>query len=334
MISALEEVEDRVLVCLSRDDGRLLWQRTIVHSPLEGKHPFNSYASGTPATDGQSVYTAVLDGAEMVVDRRSLDGEPLWSVRPGEFSSKHGFCSSPVLFENLVIVNGDHDGAAYVVALDAATGETVWKTPRENETRSYSTPIIRQIDGRTQMLLTGNKCVASYDPRDGSRHWIFDGPTEQFVATVLYHQGLVLVTCGFPERHLVAIRPDGSGNVTDTHVEWHEQKGAAYVPSPVALDDYFVVVNDAGIANCFIAKTGERLWTERIGPRYESSLITAGGLVYITSYEGETTVVRPGPEYDEVARNELGEYCSSSAAVSGGRIYLRTEQHLWAIEAE
>ncbi|MCA9103372.1 MAG: PQQ-binding-like beta-propeller repeat protein, partial [Planctomycetales bacterium] len=235
------------------------------------------------------------------------------------------------LFENLVIVNGDHDGDAYVVALDAATGSTVWKTPRENKTRSYSTPLIRQIDGRAQMLLAGNMCVASYDPRDGHQYWTFDGPTEQFVATVLYHQGLVLVTCGFPERHIVAIRPDGQGNVTDSHLVWHEQKGAAYVPSPVVTGDYLVVVNDAGIANCFVAATGERLWTERIGPRYEASLITAGGLVYITSYEGETTVVRPGPAYEEVTRNQLDEYCSASPAVSDGRIYLRTEQHLWAI---
>ena len=126
-----------------------------------------------------------------------------WSIRV-PFPSMHGYCSSPVLFENLVIVNGDHDGDAYLVALDRQTGKTVWKTPRENKTRSYSTPIIRQIDGRTQMILSGSKSVASYDPRTGKRHWIIDGPTEQFVASVVYN-GRAFVFDG----RLSGTAPDG-----------------------------------------------------------------------------------------------------------------------------
>ncbi len=267
----------------------------------------------------------------MVVAAYDFEGRQQWLVRPGSFSSKHGYCSCPVLFEDKVIVNGDHDGDAYLVALDRATGKTLWKVDRENKTRSYSTPIIRQIDGRTQMILSGSKSVASYDPHDGHRHWIIDGPTEQFVASMVYNGKLLFLTAGFPELHMLAIRPDGSGNVTDTHIAWRTRKGASYVPSPIAAGDYFLVVSDGGVASCFEADSGKPAWVERLGTHYSSSLVSAGGLVYFTSDEGHTTIVRPGPKLDVVAENKLGEYCYASPAISSGRIYFRGEQHLYAI---
>src|SRR5262245_41690871 len=146
-VTALVEQNDRVLVCLDRWTGKLLWQRTVVRSPLESKHRLNSYASSTPATDGESVYCTFLHGQGILVAAYDFQGNQKWSVRPGEFKSVHGFCSSPVLFKDMVIVNGDHDGDAYLVAIDCATGGTRWKAARENKTRSYSTPIIREIDG-------------------------------------------------------------------------------------------------------------------------------------------------------------------------------------------
>ena len=155
---------NRVLLCLDRTTGRILWEQTVVNAPLEKKHRLNSHASSTPATDGKFVYVTFLDRDAMLVAAYDFDGRQQWLVRPGAFHSVHGYCSSPVLFENLVIVNGDHDGDAYLVALDKATGKTVWKTPRENKTRSYCAPLIRQIDGRWQMVLSGSKCVASFDP--------------------------------------------------------------------------------------------------------------------------------------------------------------------------
>ncbi len=326
-----EEAQERLLLCFDRSSGKQLWQQVVLRSPLEHKHQLNSFASSTPATDGQRVYVTFLDRHEMVVAAYDFTGRQLWLVRPGAFSSTHGYCSCPVLFEDRVIVNGDHDGDAYLVALDSATGKTLWKTDRENKTRSYATPIIRQIDGRTQMILSGSKCVASYDPHDGSRHWIIDGPTEQFVASVVYNGELLFLTAGFPELHMMAIRPDGHGNVTDTHIAWRTKKGASYVPSPIAEGDYFLVVSDGGIASCFEAASGKRQWMERIGTHYSSSLVSAGGLVYFTSDEGHTTVVRPGAKLDIVAENDLGEYSYASPAISHGQIYFRGEQHLIAI---
>jgi outer membrane protein assembly factor BamB len=333
LVSCREDRRDRVLLCLDRASGRILWERTVINAPLEPKHRLNSYASSTPATDGNLVYATFLDGDMMLVAAYDFEGRQRWLVRPGEFHSKHGYCSSIVLFEKLLIVNGDHDGDSYLVALDRASGRTAWKVPRENKTRSYCVPIIREIDGRTQMILSGDQCVASYDPHDGSRHWIIDGPTEQFVASMVYNGKLLFMTAGFPEHHILAIRPDGHGNVTGTHVAWRTTKGCAYVPSPIVSADgrYFLVVSDEGIASCFEAESGHRDWIERIGPHYSGSLVTVDGLVLFTSDEGLTTTIRPGPKFQRVAENPLGENCYSSPAISHGTIFIRGNQHLVAI---
>lgn len=230
-----------------------------------------------------------------------------------------------------MIVNGDHDGDAYLVALDRATGKTVWKTPRENKTRSYVTPLVREINDAPQLILSGSKSVASYDPRSGKRIWVIDGPTEQFVASMVFNGELLFMTAGFPDHHILAIRPDGRGNITDTHIAWRTTENTSYVPSPIVVGDYFLVVADNGIASCYEAKSGQRLWKERLGRRYSASLVTAAGLVYFTSDDGLTTVVRPGPKFQAVATNELGEACYASMAISDGQIFQRGEHHLYCI---
>jgi outer membrane protein assembly factor BamB len=329
--SCLEETAERVLLCLDRATGNVLWQQTVLTVPLERKHSLNSFASSTPATDGEQVYATFLDGEQMFVAAYDLAGQELWTARPGGFSSQHGYCTCPVLFEDLVILNGDHDGEAYLVALRRDDGQVVWKTRRENNTRSYVTPLIREIDGRTQLVLSGNRCVASYDPHDGSRHWIIDGPTEQFVASMVYDGHLLFLTAGYPEYHILAIRPDGAGNVTGTHIAWRTTKGAGYVPSPVLCGPYLLNVTDGGVATSFEASSGRRVWTERIGTHYSASLVTAAGLVYFLADDGVTKVVRAGEEFELVAENALGEPCYASPAISDGQIFLRGERHLYAI---
>jgi outer membrane protein assembly factor BamB len=316
----------------------------VLRSPLEKKHTLNSFASSTPATDGERVYVTFLKTDEaavaapgraspgrMVVATYDFDGNEIWRVEPGEFSSMHGYCSSPVLFEDTLIVNGDHDGDGYLVALDRQTGETHWKIDRPNNTRSYCTPIIREIEGRTQMILSGSKCVTSYNPRDGSLHWILDGPTEQFVASLVYNGRMLFLTAGFPEHHMLAIDPRGRGNVTRSNIRWRTTEGASYVPSPIAAGPYFLITSDEGIASCFDSDSGKRLWKVRLGKHYSGSPVLIDGLVYFTADDGVTKVVRPGPKFDLVAENQLGENCYASPAVSGGRILFRAEQHLYCI---
>jgi outer membrane protein assembly factor BamB len=355
LASCREDRRERILLCLDRQSGRRLWEQVVVQSPLERRHGLNSCASSTPATDGRRVYVAFAaidsrvrpgdrsytneketppgDPCEMVVAAYDFQGRRQWRVRPGKFASKHGFCSSPVLYQNLLILNGDHDGDAYLVALDRATGRIVWKTPRENKTRSYCVPIIRPVDGRDQLMLSGSLCVAGYDPRSGLRQWILDGPTEQFVASPVFNGKLLFITGGFPEFHILALRPDGHGNVTNTHVAWHTTKGCAYVPSPVIAGEgkYFLVVSDGGIASCFEAASGKRYWMERIGTHFSASAVVAGGLVYFLSDAGVTTVVRPGPKFEVVAQNRLGEECRASPAVSQGCLFFRGQTNLYCI---
>lgn len=332
-VTCLEESDERVLLCLDRISGRILWQRTVLKSPLEPLHRLNSRASSTPVTDGKLVYCTFLDREEMVVSAFDFEGKEVWTVRPGVFSSVHGYCANPVIHKQSLIVNGDHDGQSYIVSLDRATGKTIWKIDRENHVRSYSTPIIRTIDGRTQMILSGSKSVASYDPDNGKRHWVIDGPTEQFVASMVYNGKLLFMTCGYPERHMMAIRPDGKGNVTSTHIAWRMkgQLDCSYVPSPIAAGPYFLVVSDFGIASCIEADSGKRLWREKLDKSHSASLVSAGGLVYFLSDQGVMKVVRPGPTLQVVATSELGENCYTSPAISQGSIFIRGEKHLFRI---
>lgn len=331
-VTALLEKQERALLCFDRRTGQMLWQSKVLTSPLERKHSLNSHASSTPATDGELVYVAFGDRAEMVVAAYDFEGWQRWLVRPGPFASMHGFCSSPLLFKDKVLVNGNHDGDSYLVALSRADGRTLWKTPRENKTRSYCEPLIRELGGRTQMILSGDKCVSSYDPNNGLRWWVIDGPTEQFVASPVFSErtGLLYITGGFPDHHILAIKPDGNGNVTRTHVVWRTTRGVAYVPSPIIEGDYFLVVSDSGVAHCFEASTGKIHWQERMG-EHHASLVSANGLVYFLNDDGVMNVVRPGPEFVRVARNEIHERCFASPAISGGQMFLRSDRHLFCI---
>ena len=332
LVAVIEETETRELLCLDRKSGKELWRKVVLKSPLERVHRLNSRASSTPSCDGERIYLSFLDQNRMFVAAYDLDGKKLWEVRPGAFSSIHGYCSSPVLWKDKVIVNGDHDGPGYLVALDKKTGKTIWKTDRPNNTRSYCTPLLRTIEGRNQLILSGSLCVASYDPDSGKRHWISDGPTQQYVASLVYNGDLLFMTCGFPKRFMQAIRPDGSGNVTKTHVVWQTTKGCSYVPSPVAIGPYFIVVADNGVASCFEAKTGERLWMERLKGGHSASLLKANGLVYFLSDQGVMTVVKAGSKFEIVAENMVGEKTFATPAFSNGRLYLRGVNHLFCIK--
>ncbi|MBO35692.1 MAG: serine/threonine protein kinase [Verrucomicrobiales bacterium] len=349
LASCLPEKEQRILLCLDRRTGRELWRRVVVKSGLETLHRLNSRASGTPATDGKLIFATFMkiDGRKVpapnvgaarlitpgtiVVAAFDMDGRQKWNVEIGEFISAHGFNSCPVIYEDLVIINGDHDGKSYMAALDRETGKVRWKVKREHGIRSYGTPIIRKVGGRNQMVLAGSKAVTSYDPDTGRQHWTVDGPTEQFVASMVFDGSHFFVTGGFPERHILAIRPDGKGNVTETHIAWRARRGASYVPSPIVVGKYFLVVADSGVASCFLAKTGERLWMERLGGGHSASTISAGGLVYFVSDKGVTSVVKPGPKFEVMAKNEIGELVSSSPAISQGQIFIRGEKHLFCV---
>jgi outer membrane protein assembly factor BamB len=329
--SCREAEQQRLLLCYDRRDGKLIWERVVATAPLERKHKFNSHASATPATDGRHVWVSFFAPPRIVVACYDVAGGKVWEASPGDFHSVHGFCSPPVLYKDLVILNGDQDHpTAFLVALDRVTGAERWRVSRPG-IRSYCPPLITHAGGRTQLVMSGSNCVTSYDPDTGKQLWAVDGPTEQFVASFVYHDGLFFMTGGFPELHILAIRPDGLGNVTGSHVAWRTQKGAGYVPSPVAWDHHVFVVKDDGIASCFEAKTGKRLWAERLGKRHSASPVAADGHLYATDDAGITHVFKAGPTFAVVAANALGEECYASPAVSRDNLFIRTAHYLWCI---
>ena len=344
---------DRILVALERTSGRIVWEKTVVTAKLEGKHAHNSRASATPATDGKHVYVTFLDYPNMVVVCYDFDGKEVWRQSPGTLKSVHGFCTSPVLYKNTVILNGDQDDpSAYLVALDKDNGKEIWRTSRQNPKnppnrkgiRSYCTPILINTPKHpeiTQLVLSGNNMVTGYNADTGELLWVNQGPTEQYVASLVYHDGVLCLTTGFPEFHLMGIDPDGRGDITNTkYVVWHiphdkklNAKNAAYVTSPIAADHRFYICSDVGMLSCVEAKTGKRLYMEQLGKHHYCSPVLIGDNMLFFDDDGACWVVKAGPKFELVRKNELGERSYSSPAVSHGALFVRTEGHVWCLGA-
>jgi outer membrane protein assembly factor BamB len=333
LTTALLDSQERCLLSFDRKTGQLLWQRAVLRSPLEAKNSQNSYASTTPATDGQKVFVTFLDGKEVVAAAYDLAGQPVWLVRPGQFYSNHGFSHTPVLFEDKVMVVCESKGENFIVALAQQDGRQVWKVQCTNPTQSYSPPLIREMAGRVQMVVPGNKAVTSLDPKTGRTLWVSDGPSEDCVITPAYSErtGLVLSCSSWPKRVLQAIKPDGDGNVTASKIVWSTSEGAPYVPSPISVGDWFFTSSFANKETyCFEAATGKILWHENMG-LHHASPVSANGLVYFLNDDGVTHVFKAGPKFELVARNELGEKTFASPAISGGQIFLRSFRNLYCI---
>ncbi len=348
--ACLPDIEERVLICINRDSGAIRWRQSVMTTRLESKHALNSFASSTPATDGKMIYVAFMEADDqqivapnvgnerliypgsMVVAAYDFDGNQKWITKPGPFISAHGFCSNPILYQDLVILNGDHDGDSYLIALHRDTGEIVWKQPRRHRTRSYCTPLIRTINGDDQLVLSGSLCLASFEPGSGTPIWNIEGPTEQFVAS-LVHDGLDFYAVGgYPTHHVISVRPTGNGDVSQTHVQWHETNVRCYVPSPVLVKNFLVVADDRGTVNCFDTKTGSRYWQNRMGRHYSASLLATDQIAYLCDDDGVTKLLKAGPEAEIIAENPLGEKVYASPAVSNGQLFIRGNQHLYCIQ--
>lgn len=331
-LSAINETQERVLLCINAKNGKIEWQKTVVQADLEGKHRDNSYASGTPATDGNLVYVSLLDDKDVVVAAFDFSGNQVWLQKPGTYYSPHGFSCSPVLYDDKVIINGNSKEGGFLTALDKKDGKIVWKIPHPESTHSFSTPIIREINGKVQMIFGGNKTIGSYNPVDGTQYWYVEGPSEDYCSSPVYSKktGLVYMSSAWPQRILLGIKPDGSGNVTESHVVWQQKEGAMYVPSPLSAGDYLFTTMTNGKVHCLDGATGNILWIETLGKQY-SSPVLADGLVYMPNDEGVITVIKPGSTYNEIAKNAIGERMNASPAISNGKIFLRGEKHLLCI---
>jgi len=332
LTTALIESQEKVLLCYNIKTGQLIWQKTVLKGPFESKHDNNSFASGTPATDGNLVYVSFLEGQNILVAAYDFQGKQVWKQHPGTFYSPHGYSCSPVLYENEVIINGDSQGDSFVAAMNKSNGKIIWKVPHKNPSHSFSTPIIRKIAGKTQLIFCGNREITSYNPSDGSRYWFVKGPSEDFCSSPVYNEkaGLIIVSSAWPIRNIVAIKPDGKDDVTDSHVVWQSRNGAYYVASPVTTGNYLFTTMTSGKVYCMEAATGKVIWTEDLGLQYPSPVL-AGGLVYMPNDAGVITVIKPGPKFDYISKNPIGEKMNASPAISNGKIYLRGYKHLYCI---
>jgi len=333
LTTALPATQERILLCLDRASGKILWRQTVVRGPLEKINKENSYASSTPVTDGERVFVTFRVGDDIVVAAHDLaSGKQLWQVKPGSHVGEWGFSNEPVLFKDKVIVDGDSKGDSFLVALGRSDGKVLWRIKRTHQGISYSAPFIRELAGRVQLIQCGDRCVTSFDPDTGKQLWTVDGPSEEFVATPVYSEKakLVFISSSWPKQVVLAIRPDGSGDVTQTHVAWRESKGAPYVPSMIVAGDYLLSVNNGSVAFCYEAATGQVFWQEKLG-RHHASPVLVGGLVFFINDDGVVNVIKPGPKFECVAKYELGESCYASPAISDGQVFLRGFKHLVCI---
>jgi outer membrane protein assembly factor BamB len=258
-------------------------------------------------------------------------GEIVWRTLL-KYSPQHGPGGSPVLFEDLLIVNCDGLDTQYVAALDTGTGKVRWKTSRAGS-QAYTTPLVIEAGGRTQVISPGAYRASAYDPRTGKEIWrVRYGQGFSNVPRPVFGAGLVFICSGFFEPVLLAVRPDGQGDVTNSHVAWTLKRSAPLTPSPILAGENLYVVSDNGICTCLDARTGEPYWRERLGGTFSASPVYADGRIYFLNEDGETTVAAPGKKFQKLATNQLDGRTLASIAVSGGALFIRTDKSLYRLE--
>jgi outer membrane protein assembly factor BamB len=339
LTTATVEGKKLYVMCFDLATGKVLRDIELfdVEKPADTQQ-YNSFASPTPVIEQDRVYVHFGSYGTACLDTHS--GEVLWQRRDLPCNHFRGPGSSPILFENLLILDFDGFDYQYVVALDKHTGKTIWKKDRTLDygttdgdmKKSFSTPLVFEAAGRLQMISACSKGAYAYDPRTGDEIWRITFHSYSSAARPLFGEGLVFINTGFGKADLLAVRPDGEGDVTATNIVWKATKGIGSKPSPVLVGDLLFDVHDAGVASCIDAKTGKEVWNKRLGGAFSASPIAAAGRVYFFDEQGKTTVVKASRSYEELATNTLDDGCKASPAVVGQAIILRTQTSLYRIE--
>ena len=329
LTTAVDEGRSLRAVSLDQETGKIVHDVEVfaVAEPA-GIHSKNSHASPTPILEGDRVY--VHYGAHGTACL-TTSGELVWKTTDLHYDHRHGPAGSPTLFEDLLIISCDGTDVQFVVALDKQTGKIRWKKHRQGP-MAYSTPLVIKANGVHQLISTGGDQVVSYDPRTGDEIWKFRYKGYSNVPRPVFGQGLVFICSGYDSASLYAIRPDGKGDVTDTHLAWSLSRGIPLNPSPLLVDDLLFIVNDGGIATCFDAESGADYWQERMDGNYSASPLLADAKLYFLNEEGLTTVIEPTKEFKVLAKNQLEGRTLASLAPLDGALLLRTDTHLYRIE--
>jgi outer membrane protein assembly factor BamB len=314
-------------------DGKRLWQyRLAAEGTLPGVHDKHNLASPSPVTDGQMVYAWFGTGQIVALD---MSGKLVWRRHLGReispFDVIWGHSSSPTLFEDLLILLCDHEPTSYLLAVDKRTGKERWRADRGKGRMSYSTPLVVNTPGGPELIINSSERVDAYDPRTGAHLW-FTGGTNRFpIPTPVFHDGLIYMSRGYRSGPYMAVRPGGRGDVSKSHVVWESATGAPYISSLVFDAGLIYMATDVGAITVVDAKTGQRVSQQRIDGVFSASPVAGDGKIYFVSETGETIVLQSGRTPAVLARNDLGERAVASPAISNGRIFIRTDDHVFCI---
>lgn len=323
-------------LCLDAATGKVLWNEEVF--VLKGTtapriHSKNNHASPSPITDGERLYVHFGHQGTAALD---LAGKLLWQNRDYAYKPVHGAGGSPILAGDALVFSCDGSDQQFVAALDRKTGKELWKTDRNSQAPkkfSFCTPLLITVNGQQQIVSPGSDMIVAYEPKTGREIWRVRYTGYSVVPRPVFGQGLVFMSTGYDRPTLLAIRADGQGDVTDSHVAWRLQKGAPHNPSPLLAGEELYMVSDQGVASCLNAKTVAVHWQERIPGGYSSSPLLADGKVYFLSEDGNGTVVVAAKQYRLLARNALKERTLASYAVADGALFIRTENNLYRIQS-
>ncbi len=318
LTTADEDAKTQSVLCFDRKDGQLMWQTEVHRGGFVTRiHKKNTHASPTVASDGSRVFAVFNNENGIQLAALSMEGKLLWETTGGYVCQYNfGYGPSPLLYGSTVIVSSEYRNG-YLAAYDTSSGKEVWRTSRPGAT-SYSSPIVANVGGREQLLLSGGKQISSFDPRTGSLLWRTAGGPPVTCGTLVWTENMIFASGGYPTKETWAVRADGSGVVWSNREKSYEQ-------SMLVVDGYLYAVNDNSIAFCWRAEDGKEMWKKRIGGGpISASPVLANGLIYATNESGKTTVYRADPGgFDEVATNQLGDEAFATPAFLDGRIYAR-----------
>ncbi len=324
-----------VVMSIDRQTGNVLWEQTAcVKRPHEGHHGDNDFASASPMTDGQRLFVSFGSRGIYCYD---LQGNLLWERQLGEVDTRLSFGegTSIVVHDETVIVNRDNEGQSYIVALDANSGETIWKKDRDEST-AWATPLVVEHNNRKQVITSASNRVRSYDFENGDLIWQCGGQVSNVIPSPFTAHGLVYCMSGYRGSALFAIPVDSKGDLTDSdRIAWKLDRDTPYIPSAVLVDDlmYFTKSN-SGVLTCVDSRTGENVYGPIRLPgvsKIYSSPVSAGGHVYLTGRDGTTLVVKHGPKFEVLATNRIAEAVDSSLAIAGHDLFIRSEKSIYCI---
>ena len=350
LTTATEDGHDFFVLCVNAETGEILVNKKVFHSdnPEALGNNLNCYAAPSPVVEDGRVYVHFGSYGTACLNAETF--EVIWQRSDLECRHFRGPGSSPILFENLLILTMDGVDVQYLVALDKTTGKNVWKTPRTvdfkdlgpdgkpllegDQRKAFSTPLLIEFKEKLQMLTLGAKAVYAYNPKTGLELWQVRHPSYSGAARPVYGNGIVYFAIGFDPVGFIAVRVDGKGDVSDSHVLWQTKRSVPRMPSPILTGELLFWVTDNGIANCVDAKTGARIWKHRLGGNYCSSPILVGEHLYFFDRDGKGIVLKAASELHTVAVNRLDEGLMASPAVTGNALIVRTKTHLYRIQAE